>query len=503
MDNKIPTKCDLELPTSDFRATQLYELLEKLKPKQREKLLLVMKLDFILRRKEVVDLLEKVIKHIEKRKKEPLYKSDLIPNTFDAYINRTNFNHIISDLSKKIRQVLYAIGILKGYEQEYSYILLHFFENNGMNLNSKATSQLVKTLLHKKNCRGHAFHYQYMQYHEIDTISNQDIRRYNVSLNEMNKNLDRFYIESKLRLLCEEMNRTSIIKRSIEIFSDYEEEKKFIEIVSNKNFYDSISVEVYFKIYKMLKIRSTASYKEVYQIVENTSLVFSSNVEASFIQYLMNQCIYFINKGINQINYANDYLAHISRLDKLGLLFNSKGRFPVGIFQNRVSVGLILKEKDRTEKFIKKTVQYLDTSNEKFMKHLHLAMLEFEFGNIATAESYIEKIYIDDSSHREYVYFNIFYYKIYIQILYAQKSKESALHKAEALRKYVERQHKQHKTVSAIKKAGVNHFVSFFKRIVLTPKQSKKWETLKQSFYNKKEKILYFNWLELLIKTKK
>jgi hypothetical protein len=503
MENEIPNEQDTRLPNDDFRTTHLYELLKNLKPKQKEKLLLIMKLDFIIKKKEVLGLLEKVIEHIGKQNKKPLYKEDLIASVTDGYINAINFNQIISDLSKKIRQVLYAIGLLKGYEKEYNYMMLGFFESNGMNLNSKATFKRIEKILSKKNSRGHTFHYQKMQYHEINVISNQDIRRYNTSLRLMNENLDGFYAENKLRFLCEEMNRIRIIKHPIGIFFDSEFETYFIEMISNNNFFGSISVEVYFKIYKMLKIRSIAAYEDVYQIIENTSIVFSPNVEASFIQYLMNQCIYFINKGVSKEYYANDYVTYIARLDNLGQLFHSNGRFPLGVFQNRVSVGLILKEKEITRKFIKETVQYLNTSNKKFMKCLHLALLEFEFGNVLASENYIEKIQIDDSSHSEYVYFNIFYYKIYIQILYAQKAEESAFYKAEALRKYVERQHREHKTISTTKKAGVNKFVSFFKRIITTPKRSKKWDTLKQSFYKNKEKILYFNWLDLLIKAKK
>lgn len=503
MNSKVSDKQNSKLVNYDFRRTHLYELLKNLKPKQREKLLLIMKLDFIIKRKEVLYLLEIIIEHIKKYKKKPLYKEALIFSINDSYINETNFNHIISDLSKKVRRVLYAIGILKDYEREYNYILLNFFEKQGMDLNSKATSKFIKTLLYKNNNRGHQFHYYNMQYHEINVINNQDVRRYNTSLKLMNENLDRFYVENKLRFLCEEMNRSRIIKYPIKVFVNPEFEAGFIKMVLNNNFFDSLSVEVYFKIYKMLKNRSVVAYKNVYQIVENASTVFSSNVEASFIQYLMNQCIYFINIGLDKKYYANDYVTHISRLGKLGQLFYNNGSFPVGIFQNRVSVGLILKQKERTEKFILETVQYLNTSNKSFMECLHLALLEFEFGNVIASENYIEKIRLDDSSHNEYVYFNIFYYKIYIQILYAQKAEESALYKAEALRKYVERQHKKHKTISMIKKAGVNKFVSFFKRIVTTPRHSKKWETLKQSFYKKKEKILYFNWLEILVETKK
>ena len=494
---KAPSLVSNEL--QDFRKTRLYELLKYLKPKQREKVLLIGQLEFSKTKKNHLLLLEKIILHIQKSGNKPLLKNDLLDL---LSISNTKINYVVSDVFKKVCKILYFLNALQDYEQEHIQVLANFFANEDLDINIDYALDDLKKVLKKKAKRTHDFHYYQMKYHELHVIKNKKSRKYTSDFKVMVENLDAFYAENKLRFLCEEMNRTRIINQPSEVFVSNESRDYFLRDVEERKFFGSVSVEIYFYVYKMFCTNSETDYRHLANIVQTFRNVFALGFEELLIQYLMNQCIYFINKGINRVAYAEEYLEHLTRWDSMRERLSKDDKFPLGHFQNIVYTGLITGREKWGKKFIHKIYEQLDTEHNIFMKYLHLALIDFENG--AYEDSYAALRAIDEEDlilPKDDIPFVLLYYKLYIQVLFkSYANKESALNKAEALRKYSKRCHDK-KALGKDKHVMLTNFTLFFRRVAGLSKKAEtsKWQKLKQEFDEKRNEIAYSDWLATLI----
>lgn len=494
---KAPSLVSNEL--QDFRKTRLYELLKYLKPKQREKVLLIGKLEFSKTKENHILLLEKIILHMQKSGNKPLLKNDLLSL---LSISNVKINYVVSEVFKKVCKILYFLNTLQDYEQEHIQVLANFFANEDLDINIDYALEDLRKALKKKAKRTKDFHYYQMKYHELHVIKNKKSRKYTSDFKMMVENLDAFYAENKLRFLCEEMNRTRIINQPSEVFISNDSRDYFLKEVKEREFFGSISVEINFYVYKMFCTNSEEDYQHLADIVQTFESVFSPSFEEGLVQYLRNQCIYFINKGINRINYAKEYLEHLIRSDKLISLLSGDDKFSLGVFQNIVYTGLITGQKKWGKKFVYEIYEKLDTEHKEFMKYLHLALIDFENG--AYDDTYAALRAIDEEElilPKDDIPFVLLYYKLYIQVLFkSYANKEAALNKAEALRKYSKRCFDK-RALGKDKHVMLTNFTLFFRRVAGLSKKAEtyKWEKLKQEFDEKRNEIAYSDWLATLI----
>ena len=183
----------------DFRSTRLYELLLHLKPRQKDKILLIVELEYAKKKENYILLLKRIINHIKNTPQKHLRKNELFENTV---VSKQKRNHIVSELFKKICKILSLLNLLKDYEQEHFQTLTDFFINANLDINVKYALGDFKNSLNKKTKRTHDFHYRQMKYNEFYVIQNRSSRRYSSNFKAMNDSLDAFYAESKLRFLC-------------------------------------------------------------------------------------------------------------------------------------------------------------------------------------------------------------------------------------------------------------------------------------------------------------
>lgn len=483
----------------DFRKTRLYELLEYLKPKHQKKILQVINLEFSRPQDKQGILLQAIIKHIQKKGKKPLSKQELVSL---IGIDSTKMNYMISDIFKRVCKILPLTSILQEYELQQIQILASFFRENDLNINAEYALEDIKKSLYRKAKRNHDFHYYQMKYYEFHVIED-NTRQYNQDFYSMIENLDAFYAESKLRLLCEETNRNRIIAQHSKVFKSEELKTQFLSNTQAAEFYNSPSVEVYFRIYQMLTASTTESYQKTYTLAYQLKASFAPDIQLAISKYLMNQCIYFINKykGSDSKQYAVDYLKHIQSLDKIDLLLDKDQKFPLATFHNIIHIGLIAEDSRWGEDFINKTSPNLSTDNQRFMQLLHLALVALHENDLMTADQCILEI---DEIPKDDVPFVILYYKLSIQILFqTQTNLDIPLNKAEAFRKYIGRI-KEKGILADDKFTALTNFTLFFRRIVSIDAKAdaQKWKKLVQEFSTKFNETAYADWLQSLIDDK-
>lgn len=478
----------------DYRDNKLYELVKKIKPSHRKRLLSVLRLDFFKIKSHSILLLEEIIGHIESKSNSLLSKAYLIEKTG---IRNKDFNHSFSTLFSKTCKFLYALDVLKEYEKEYQFMLTSFFLDNGLAINSNDALDRINSTL-KKEKRTHEFHYRKMKYHEFRVTQNRSNREDIVDFCIMNKELDAFYVENKLRFLCEEINRNNITNSDSAIFSSNKEQSYFLNWVKEQQYFNSASVEVYFHIYNMLTNSTEASYKRVQTILDND--LFHLDIQDDIVRFLMNQCIKFINEATKIKHYATRYIELVELLEKKYKLLNSNSKFPLDIFQNFLFASLIVKPKEWIQAFVQKRFQQVDTNNQAFIEHMFNAIIELHFSNLKEASKHISKIKDSECSVDEDIFLWIRYYVISIKIFYTQNNFVSATSKAEALRIYVHRAY-QKKKIAEHKKIIITNFTRFFNRIANISKKEepKKWAKLQKDYSLEKEQTAYTQWLDGLI----
>jgi len=302
-------------------------------------------------------------------------------------------------------------------------------------------------------------------------------------------------------LLCEEYNRNRIIQQPSEVFKNKQLERDFLQTVIKTNFYNSPSVQLYYNVYQMLMDNQESSYQKVYALTHQSQNVFPTDTQAPLIHYLMNQCLFFVNKNIRRSFYSQQYLEHFMYLEALGEILDKDQNFPLGIFHNIVVMGVLTQQQQWGETFINARTSELDTDNKRFIQLLHLAYVYFDQGALNQAQDCILAI---DELPKDDVSFVLLYYKLSIQILLqTSNNNEVALNRSEALRKYCKRIYDKG-TLAKDKYTILNNFTTFFKRIVtIDPKiESTKWQKLLQDFSSKFNEIAYAKWLQTIIDDK-
>lgn len=489
---------------SDMRNTRLYELLTILKSKDRKSIICLAEGKFIPIKNKELALLKEIIKYIENKKKskKPLYKKHL---TSLILIHEDKLNYLTNSLLNKICKILPSFTFFEPYKLENSYLLTKFLLDHNLPQNEPFALKANERVLKNISNRTHDFHFYKMKHHELCTKQESLLEVSGQGLPKMQEHLDAFYAENKLRIFCEEINRARILKKEVIIFPDDSFEFCFLEMVKKRQFFNSQSVKLFFFIYKMLILNSEKSYLEALKILGMHKIYFHPDLENTVLRYMMNQSITFINTTKGKQKYIEHYINHVDRLKKIGRLFLANENYPLRMFHNIIIASTKVRKRSWSIDFVETEIKKLNTSNQNYNKIIHLAHIELRNENHKKAYHLITQINNSGTNEnkppKNDIFLSLFYYQLCIQIYFKIKDDLSyALNKNDALRKYVRR---NEENISTSKKMGLDNFIKFTRRIITTPKYSKKWAQLQFDISEKISETLYIDSIYFMIKNKR
>ena len=193
------------------------------------------------------------------------------------------------------------------------------------------------------------------------------------SLSEAMKNLDLFYLISKLRYSNELYNRQNILSEEYDIIGLKEVRDL---VTSYPEFMEQKALQIYNDVLLLMEDPlDTLTYDRLEKKFISNLELFRKSEQASLLKYLIN-CTFQLNS-----HGKIAYLEHQLRLFKLGLdkeLFLENGRLLESTFLNIVITGTVLREVDWVEKFIEGYAHMMENNSLNLAwAYWHFAKLDF------------------------------------------------------------------------------------------------------------------------------
>ena len=190
---------------------------------------------------------------------------------------------------------------------------------------------------------------QYLLAAEADEYYRQiELRRKDLSIQQKQNSLDKFYISEKLKDACEMQVRSKILK------IDYATrllETVISEVRENEAVYsEEPTIYIYYKIYQMVLTSEQDYYFEALDSLEGNQERFSKAELKQIYNYFQNFCIEQINRGEEQKFLAEIFKLYQSQLDQALIL--EEGLLSEWHYKNIVTTGLRLKEMEWVRQFI-------------------------------------------------------------------------------------------------------------------------------------------------------
>lgn len=470
--------------------TRLYELLAFLKPAHRIAIQEISRLSFVNYKKEGIMLLDNIIKHINSNNKSPLCKRKLISI---CSIKEENFNRLMSRLFIKTRQALYLLGIMDTSKLNIAWA--NFFIEHSLENNTARELEQLESILNKTKIYNPDFYLQKSKYHALCLSREIDNRAASPHLISMNQNLDAFYASSKLQLLCEYANRSRIIKTSTSIFTT-DSIPTFLALLHQNDFFDSDNIKTYYYIYLMLVRNTEESYQNAavqFKIYYQTNEL-PSDLAETFIAYLMNQCIQFMNKNIKVLHYADHYISYLELLEQEGYLL-SNGQLRLSRFQGAIMAASISGKIKWMQKFVNNYGSLLTGDFTDFFKEIHEAYVNKMLGNVKLAKKQIEALVLPRMIDSLYA---ITYYRIAIEIHYADRDSEAVLKTTETLYRYIKRS-SNNKNIASAKLERIKKFIRYTKKAINLPSRDSRRDKVRAKFKEERSQVAYATWLDSVL----
>jgi hypothetical protein len=211
------------------------------------------------------------------------------------------------------------------------------------------TLETAKTAMRNRRVQdsGH-YNNQFLLAAEADEYYRQiELRRKDLSIQQKQNSLDRFYIAEKLKDACEMHVRSRILKID---YATHLLEAVINEVRENEIIYaKEPSIFIYYKIYQMVLTSEQEYYFEALETLEGNQERFSKPELKQIYNYFQNFCIEQINKG------EPNFLREVFELYKSQLeqeLILEESLLSEWHYKNIVTTGLRLREMDWVRDFI-------------------------------------------------------------------------------------------------------------------------------------------------------
>ena len=248
--------------------------------------------------------------------------------------------------------------------------------------------------------------------------ANQNLRKYDQSLQNASNYLDHFYFLNKLKHSCEMLNRVRVFQGEynpyfINHVVEYLEQQKMegLPLIA-------IYLQVYYTFKKENAEKNFEKLKELLLINQNK---IPSTEKKTIYLYAINYCVAQIGAHANRIYYVEECLKLFMFGIEEEFLFTN-GYLSPWTFKNVVKLGLNLKRYDWTAQFIQNYYQKLATEFQEDALHYNLADLAYRRKNYSDAQYHLLLVEYSDifySLDAKTILLKIYYENQEIEALFA------------------------------------------------------------------------------------
>lgn len=380
----------------------------------------------------------------------------LFPN---EKFNDSKLRNISSDLTKLIEQFL----IVEQLEQSTSIklqCLIQAGKNRDLEKVHEPTLRQWEQAQNKTPYRDVNF---YSEQHQLQeqlyelTARNAD-RSLKSSLQELNDNLDIYYMSKKLKYCCEMINRMNVFSEEYDmgLFNEV------MEYLKNKKLYHVPVIRTYYQILlTLLEGDNEAHYHELKKLLEKYSDLFPQDENKVNYSFAQNYCVKKINSG------RSEYLQELFELYQLSLenrvLFEGE-HLSQWDFKNITTVGLRLGEMERTKAFILEYQQYINPKYQENAYKYNLANYHFYMGEFASAMQLLVQVEFTD------IYYNLDSRSLLLKAYFELEEYEAFFPQSETFKNYLRR----NSTISDYQKTVYMNLVKYLTKLAKYKQARKK-----------------------------
>lgn len=285
----------------------------------------------------------------------------------------------------------------------------------------------------------------------------QQIRAHDEAISLKNENFDKFYYSTKLKTLCELINRQNILNAEYKTtLAD-----DIIEVVKrNKNvLLDIPAVHCYYEIYHLLKTENDeVQFNNTFNVLNQFQKSFTDAELKSMYAYLLNYCIQHVNKGAGGFTIKLFELQKLLLQNKVLLENNQLSHIS---YRNIVSIAIKLKEYEWAEKFIEDNKYLISENHRENAYNLSKSNIFYAQKNFEATVSLLNDVVFTD------VYYACTSKFTLLKAYYALKEMETLDYFVASFQLYL----KRNKEVSINFKKSSENFLKHFKKLLLIVNQ--------------------------------
>ncbi len=388
--------------------------------------------------------------------------------------------HAFSDFLELIETFL-AIRDLQSDEDGKKLKVLRYYETKGLGKHFAATQRKVfpsDVVQHPTNENALLFAYQANSVLNDFTIR-ENIRQGKHNLRETMYSIDRFYLFTKLRLLCEIINYRNIIAIDFDLpFFD-----EIIPLLEKSPYSEVPAIGIYRDILLTLTDGNEEHYYSLKAHLEQYSHLFTKDESKGMHFYALNYCVKKINAG--QTNYIGEIFEFYKRMLDNELLIED-GYLMHSQYKNIVVAALRHGEHAWTLDFIERYKSKIEEKHRSNAYTYNLAKYYFYIKDYERVIRLLNKVEYED------IFYNLDSKTLLLKTYFECREVKSLFSLLDSFKTYLNR----NKLISATHKEVYTNLLYFTKKLMdINPGQKQKIEKYKAELKST-DAIADVNWLE-------
>lgn len=453
-----------------MRNTKLYSILEQFDKYEQNRCRKFLQSPYFNKSQVIINLFEKLLDHISTKKEEVLTKEALWESLNLGTYDDVRFRKYCSDLFTLVENYLSS----EIYEEKIVSKAIYLMEAvskrklDRLRSNSIKKVKILSEKLYHKSADFYLDQYLFEKnYYEL----NKHDRTSKTNIEEINKNLDIFYISEKLRYYCLSLGQQKVASHLYSI--------EFIEEITNfvkgQKYEDVPAISVYYQILLMeTDGENTEHYFKLKQLLERNGLKFPREEAESMYGFAFNYCISKINQSNQQ--FQNELFdVYKDSISKEIIIVD--GELSPWDFRNITTIALRLGEYDWVISFINNYQKYLPESFRDNAVKYNLAQVYFYQKSYDKVKILLQEVVFEDFSYN-------LNSKVMLLLTYYETDDIEPLYSFfESFRTYLNR----HKDIPVARRQSFANLIKFTKKLTnANSKDKKSIQKLKQELESTK-----------------
>ena len=337
-------------------------------------------------------------------------------------------------------------------------LLSRFYGQKGL---KKHANYCLKKAEEKNNHNNNIYfnHYLYkFKLEETIILSEIQYRRARLKYSLMLESLTDYYDIKSLQLLCADFYNF--------FFNDPKEDIQLNEIVARMHkIIDNTTAETAILYKYLLKIfkdfSDVKSYHKLKQLVTDPKFKLNLSEKSSWFYIISNFCVVQMNLG--SADFAEDYINYKEQLEEMGTLLIDN-HYPLSIFKNMVSAGIISGRYIWTMNFIQQKSKLIEESSELSREPFKQFNEAYTYLYIGDANKCLELMsnFRNSSMYRKDKFYKMAADKTMIKAHYQIGNIDAVYSNMEAVDKYI----KRHKSLPILTKKTNSAFFDNLKKLM-------------------------------------